>query len=106
MQERKKEAWAKWRGLVSEQGSSGSASAFCRERGPPVSQFFAWKRRLRQAATEAFVELRVTKAAAQPAAAQISATEIRLGCGRSVLVEAGFDAVPLRAVLAVLEARA
>jgi hypothetical protein len=106
MQKRRQEAWAKWRGLVSEQGASGqSVAAFCRDRGLPASQFFAWKRRLRQATPERFVELQVAGAPAQPATAQNCAIEIRLGCGRSVMVEPGFDANHLRAVLAVLEAQ-
>ena len=107
MQERRQEAWAKWRRLVTDQGASGqSIAAFCRDRGLPVSQFFAWKRRLRQAVAESFVELEVVGAPAQPATAQSRAIEIRLGCGRSVMVGPGFDANHLRAVLAVLEARA
>ncbi len=66
MQKRRQEAWAKWRGLVSEQGASGqSVAAFCRDRSLPVSKFFAWKKRLRQAAAESFVELQVVGAPAQ-----------------------------------------
>jgi len=107
MQKRRQEAWLKWRRLVSEQGASGqSVAAFCRDRGLPVSQFFAWKKRLRQAAAELFAEVQVVGVPAQPATAPSRAIEIRLGCGRSVMVGPGFDANHLRAVLAVLEARA
>ncbi len=107
MRERRQEAWTKWRGLVSEQGaSSQSVAAFCRERGLPASQFFAWKKRLRQAAVEPFVEVQVVGAPAQPATAQSRAIEIRLAGGRRIFVEPGFDADHLRAVLAALEARA
>lgn len=114
MQKRKQEAWAKWRGLVFEQGASGqSIAAFCRDRGLPVSQFFAWKKRLRQAAAEPFVEVEVGDArgprgegAAQPATPRCAAIEILLAGGRRIFVEPGFDANHLRAVLAVLEARA
>jgi hypothetical protein len=107
MQERRQEAWAKWRGLVSGQGASGqSVAAFCRDRGLAASQFFAWKKRLRQAAAEPFVEVQVVGAPAQPATAPSRAIEIRLGCGRRVFVEPGFDANHLRAVLAALEGRA
>jgi hypothetical protein len=57
MRKRGREAWAKWRGLVSEQGRSGqSGAAFCRERELCASYFFAWKKRLRHAATGQFVE--------------------------------------------------
>jgi transposase-like protein len=106
---RGREAWAKWRGLVSEQGRSGQGvTAFCRERGFCASQFFAWKKRLSQAAAGQFVEVQVVGAgaAAQPTAAQSRAMEVRLGGGRCVLVEPGFDAGHLRAVLAALETRA
>jgi hypothetical protein len=106
---RGREAWAKWRGLVSEQGRSGqSVAAFCRARGLCAPHFFAWKKRLSQATAEQFVEVRVAGAgqAAQPTAAHSRAIEIRLGSGRSVLVEPGFDADHLRTLLAVLETRA
>lgn len=49
MRKRGREAWAKWRALVSEQKRSGqSAAAFCRERGICAPQFFACKKRLGQ----------------------------------------------------------
>jgi hypothetical protein len=106
MQERRQETWAKWRGLVSEQRASGqSVAAFCRDRGLPASQFFAWKKRLRQTA-EPFVEVQVVGAPAQPATAPSRAIEIRLAGGCRIFVEPGFDAGHLRALLAVLEARA
>jgi hypothetical protein len=106
MRERRREAWAKWRGLVSEQGGSGqSVAAFCRERGLPASRFFAWKKRLSQAATGQFVELQVVGAPAQLTGAQSRAIEIRFGGGCRVFVEPGFDADHLRAVVAALETR-
>ena len=107
MREDRREAWAKWRGLVSEQAGSGqSVAAFCRQRGLPASQFFAWKKRLSQAATGQFVEVQValTEEAAQRTAGHSQAIEIRLS-GRCVFVEPGFDADHLRAVLAALDAR-
>jgi hypothetical protein len=105
MQERRQEAWAKWRSLVSEQGASGqSVAAFCRERSLPASQFFAWKKRLKRAAGP-FVEVQVVGAPAQPAAAPGGAIEIRLAGGRRIFVEPGFEANHLHAVLAALEAR-
>jgi hypothetical protein len=108
MREDRREAWAKWRGLVSEQAGSGqSVAAFCRQRGLPASEFFAWKKRLSQAATGQFVELRVarTEEPAQLTAAHSRAIEIRLG-GLCVFVEPGFDADHLRGVLAAVETRA
>jgi hypothetical protein len=109
MRKRGREAWAKWRGLVSEQKRSGqSVAAFCRERGLCAPHFFAWKKRLSPATAEPFVEVRVAGAgqAGQPTAAHSRAIEVRLGCGRGVVVEPGFDADHLRALLAVLETRA
>ena len=108
MRKREREAWAKWRGLVSEQGRSGrGVTAFCRERGLCASQFFVWKKRLSQAAAGRFVEVQVvgTGPAAQLTAVHSQAIEIRLG-GRSVFVERGFDADHLRAVITALETRA
>jgi transposase-like protein len=109
MRERGSEAWAKWRGLVAEQGQSGQGvAAFCRERGVPASQMFSWKRRLREAEAPRFVEVAVNAAPETAAArgAGSSAIEVRLSRGRSLMVEPGFDAHHLRALLAVLEAEA
>jgi hypothetical protein len=54
------------------------------------------------------VEVRVRPAAEskQPAPAQDQVIEIRLNHGRSLVVEPGFDAQHLRALLAVLESEA
>lgn len=99
---RRREAWAKWRKLVAEQKRSGeSVAAFCRKRGLCAPQFFAWKKRLSQTQPEPFVAVRVI----EPAAAG-RAIEIRIEGGRRVLVEPGFDAAHLRAVLAALETHA
>ena len=109
MRERGQLAMLKWRGLIAEQGRSGqSVAAFCRERGLCAPNFFAWKKRLSQSGTGQFVEVQVLSAAepAQPTTSHGQAIEIRLGAGRSVLVEPGFDAHHLRAVLAALEMRA
>ncbi len=106
MRERRREAWTRWRGLVSEQADSGrSVSAFCRERGLAASQFFAWKKRLSQAAAGQFVEVQLVRAPAQTVLSPNCAIEIRLDGGRRVFVEPGFDAGHLRAVLAALEMR-
>jgi transposase-like protein len=110
MRQRGSELWEKWRGLVSEQIASGQrVAAFCRERGVTSSQLFAWKKRLREAEAGQFVEVQVKPAEpARELAIWQSAKpiEVRLGRGRSVLVEPGFDAHHLRAVLSVLEGEA
>ena len=102
--------WEKWRAIVSEQIASGqSVAAFCKERGVTSSQIFAWKKRLREAGKAEFIEVQVKPAeplrevaSRQPAAA----IEVRLCGGRSILVEPGFNADHLRALLAVLEPEA
>jgi hypothetical protein len=58
---------------------------------------------LSQAAPQPFVAVQVVSAG-EPAPNR-AGLEIRLAGGRSVVVEPGFDAGHLRAVLAVLEAR-
>src|SRR6266702_6231680 len=106
MREHRAEAWVKWRGLVSEQIESGKrVAAFCRERGLTVSQLFAWKKRLRDAEAAKFVEVEVVTAeeAKRLAPAAGTGIEVRLRGGRSLLVEPGFDASHLRALLSVLE---
>jgi hypothetical protein len=104
-QQRRQRAWAKWRKLISQQAKSGqSVAAFCRGRGLCAPYFFVWKKRLSQAATKKFVEVRVSQAMTQPAAS--AGIEIRLGNDRSLLVPPGFDAHHLQALLAVLESQA
>lgn len=101
-----KEARAKWLELVSEQSRSGqSVSVYCRERGLRQWQFYEWKKRLRDSAAPEFVEVAVQPSPeiTQRCAAQGSGIEIRLRKGRSLVVERGFDADHLRALLAVLE---
>lgn len=105
----KAETWSRWRGLVAEQRASGkSVAAFCRERGVPVSQVFAWRRRLRAAETAPFVEVEVKPSfePVQVAPVRRAAIEVRLARGRSLVVEPGFDADHLHALLTVLEAEA
>jgi len=108
MRERGTEAWTKWRGLAAEQKQSGeSVAAFCRERGVPASQFFAWKRRLREAEAAKFVAVEVAptgETRRRAAIEQSDVIEVRLVRGRSLMVEPGFDADHLRALLAALEA--
>ena len=119
-QQRSKRVWAKWGKLVTEQvGSGQSVAAFCQERRLCAPHFFAWKKRLREAATRRqaqggeatqFVEVKLAAAAPEAWASRGAAStagesrvEVRLANGRSLLVGAGFDAQHLRAVLAVVE---
>jgi len=99
----------KWRGLVSEQSQSGqTVAAFCRDRGIRDSQFYDWKKRIRGGEAAEFVEVKLKEPSEQrkPAPERYPAIEIRLSTGRSLLVEPGFDASHLRALLAVLETEA
>jgi hypothetical protein len=72
------------------------------------SQLFAWRKRLREAEKAKFVEVQVAthEEAHHPgkAAERGRTIEIRLVRGCSLVVEPGFDADHLRALLAVLEA--
>jgi hypothetical protein len=100
------EAWAKWGGLVSEQSqSSQTVAAFCRERGLRAWHFYEWKKRLRESEAAKFGEVQIAVPAGPVGAigARSSAIEIRLRTGRSLVVEPGFDASHLRALLLVLE---
>jgi hypothetical protein len=112
MKRRSKQAWAKWRAVVSEQAGSGqSVAAYCRERGVCAPLFFAWKKRLREAEAGKFIEVKLAAAEREPCAgreAGISgaAIEVRLKNERRLLVGPGFDANHLRALLAVVESEA
>ena len=104
MRKRGREAWTKWRGLVEEQKRSGqSVAAFCREHGISAPQLFAWKKRLSQAAMQQFVPVQVVDAAQRQSGCAI---KVRLSGGHSIIVEPGFDAAHLCAVVAALETRA
>ena len=92
-----------------EQLSSGqTVAAFCRDRGIRDSQFYDWKKRVREGEAAEFVEVKVKASSEQrtPAPERYPAIEIRLSKGRCILVEPGFDASHLRALLAVLETEA
>ena len=100
------EAWTEWGGLVSEQSQSGqSVAAFCRERGLRAWYFNEWKKRLRESEAAKFVEVEIGAPAepVRPTGARSSAIEIRLRAGRSLVVEPGFEASHLQALLSVLE---
>ena len=108
MGEWKPEEWARWRGLFSEQQESGqSIAGFCRDRALPVWQFYEWRKRLR-AKIEPFVAVEVV--ASEPAPLPTAPPpgpgtplEIRLRCGRTLLVGPDFDAAHLLRLLQVLE---
>jgi hypothetical protein len=107
MKRARAEEWSKWRDLVSEQVASGrSVAVFCRERGLRDWQFYDWKKRVRESESAKFIPVEVAVVEEQAPAAAGWAIEVRLRGGRRVMVEPGFDAQHLRALLLVLEAEA
>jgi hypothetical protein len=110
----REQLWAHWQGLISEQerGETG-VTAFCRDRGLSTASFYTWRKRLGQSdgaesAAEQpvrFLEARVAASAEPVYAPPVHGTpiEVRLSQGRSLMVGAGFDAMHLRALIAVLE---
>jgi len=107
MKRARTEDWAKWQGLVSEQVASGeSVAVFCRRRGLRDWQFYERKKRAREAEAVKFVPVKVAASIEVAPAAAGRAIEVRLGRGRSLLVDPGFDERHLRALLTVLEAEA
>ncbi len=106
MQKHGHEAWAKWKGLIGEQGGSGqTAAAFCQDRGLRVSQFYGWRKRLQKSSARQFLEVQVMRTPTAPPAGPGRAIEVCLAGGQRVRVEPGFDANHLRAVVAALETR-
>jgi transposase-like protein len=104
MNQRREQAWAKWRDLVAEQEQSGlSVAAFCRDRELAQSQLTYWKRRVREAAKAPFVEVQLAEPGEQARALGSTTIEVRLKNGRSLMVAARFDARHLRALLAAVE---
>jgi hypothetical protein len=94
-------------------------AVFCREGGLCAPHFFAWKKRLREAAGGEFVEVQVVPAGwgqagatGEPSAASVSRpasearVEVLLRNGRSLWVGPGFDAEHVRALMAVVEGAA
>lgn len=79
---------------------------FCRERGLQDWQFYEWKKRVREAEAVKFVPVEVTGPEKAAPVADRKAIEVRLGRGRSLMVEPGFGTHHLHALLAVLEAEA
>jgi hypothetical protein len=100
---RSRNAWTKWRRLISEQMRSGkSVAKFCREQKLCAPHFYWWKKRLRENTSARFVEVQVAESPANlPGDSWI---EVRLRNGRSLMVRPGFDAEHVRALLAVVEA--
>jgi hypothetical protein len=100
---RSRNAWTKWRRLISEQMRSGeSVAAFCRVRKLCAPHFYWWKKRLRENTTAGFVEVQVAESPANLLGD--SRIEVRLQKGRSLMVGRGFDPEHVRGLLAVLEA--
>jgi hypothetical protein len=100
---RSRNAWRKWRRLISEQMRSGkSVAAFCREQKLRASHFYWWKKRLRENTAGRFVEVQVAESPANVRGD--SRIEVRLQNGRSLLIGRGFDAEHVQALLAVVEA--
>ena len=101
-----------WRSIISAQPASGlSIARYCRERGISQPSFFAWRRRLGQAAAEgagsakpaaAFVQVKARVPEARPAAG----IELRLRGGRRLVLRNGFDRGLLMEVVRTLEAMA
>jgi hypothetical protein len=109
MKQLRAELWSKWRELVSEQSQSGqTVRAFCHDRGLRDSLFYDWKKRIREGEAAKFVEVKVKESSGRRDCVpeRNRAIEIRLNNGHSLLVEPGFDASHLRALLAVLETEA
>ena len=103
----KKQVLVKWQSLVSEQQERGqTVAAFCRTRELHESQFYYWKKRLREAATPPFVEVQVAGpylSQRHCGSALGSTIEVRLRNGRSLMVAPEFEASHLRVLLAVVE---
>jgi hypothetical protein len=66
-------------------------------------QFFFWKKKLSEAAEPTILQAMVTEQQAVSASVACVGIEVRLRGGYSLLIEPGFDAGHLRALLAVLE---
>jgi transposase-like protein len=90
----------RWRDIFRRQAGSGlSVAAFCRRARIPQASFYAWRRKLREAAS--FAEVHVEP---DPASAA-SALQMVLPGGRCIMVWPGFDRATLLALLDVLEQR-
>ncbi len=91
---------ARWREIVRGQAGSGlSVAAYCRRARVPQSSFYAWRRKVRDAAS--FAEVRV--APESNAVDDHSTLELHLPHGRRIVVRPGFDRQTLLALLDTLE---
>lgn len=81
-------------------------AGFCQKRGLCAPHFYSWKKRFNEseARCPAFVEVKVVPP--KPAAVASAAIEVCLNNDRRLLVEPGFEAEHLRALVAVLENQA
>jgi hypothetical protein len=99
---RKQQQWQQW--IQQWQASGLSVRAFCARHRLAEPRFYAWRRQLRQRQrpVAGLVPVHVlANPNPEPAAAHV--LEVVLADGRRLRVPAGFDAVTLRHVLAVLE---
>src|SRR3984885_7602859 len=110
MNQARRGAREKWRQIIKSQPVSGrTIAAYCRDQAITQASFFAWKRRLRPAASlpnppapqaTGFAEVKTTAEANPPTADGI---EVCLRGGRRLLVRHGFDRELLVATIGVLE---
>ena len=98
--ERKEQQWRRW--IQNWRASRLSVRAFCARHGLAVPNFYAWRRELqrRDAAAPAFLPVCLV---ADEASAHDGGLDVVLRGGRTLRVRAGFDALTLRQLLAVLE---
>lgn len=90
-----------WSRIIREQRASRlSVAAFCRRAGIPQSSFYAWQRRLRDAAR--FVEVKLPHEMVVAG----SEIELRLPGRRCIVIRPGFDRQTLLDLLQALEAGA
>jgi hypothetical protein len=87
-----------WQGVVAEQGVSGEGvRAFCERKGIRASQFYAWRRRVREeGGGGGFVELVPAGGGARTSGVAIEVGGVRIEVAR------GFDVGTLRAALAAV----
>ena len=92
------DAAGRWREILRRQRASGlSVVAFCRRSHIAQASFYAWRRKLRDAAT--FTEVRISPEVIRGA----DALELVLAEGRRIMVRPGFDRRTLLALVDALE---
>lgn len=97
----------RWRAIVRRQAGSGlSVAGFCRRSRLSQASFYAWRRKLRDAAictgvrdAGSFAEVRL----APDAVLSADALELVLAGGRRIVVRPGFDRTALLALVDALE---